>query len=126
MPGIFLNNALQAGKGIPKWFRRARMGVYLGRSPLHARSVALVLNIKTGIVSPQFHVAFDDMFETVNRVEDAYKNNWISTTHFTLSSSRTRKPASQLPIPKGGPVPTMSSSQYVQFHRHHQGCLVKQ
>ena len=28
------------------------MGVYLGKSPLHARSVALALHIKTGLVSP--------------------------------------------------------------------------
>eukprot|EP00978_Attheya_sp_CCMP212_P047663 scaffold422969_cov45-Attheya_sp.AAC.1 len=35
-------------------------------SPQHARSVALVLNIKTGLVSPQFHVEFDDLFETVS------------------------------------------------------------
>ncbi|KAI2507330.1 hypothetical protein MHU86_7050 [Fragilaria crotonensis] len=31
----------------------------------HARSVALVLNLKTGHVSPQFHVTFDPKFETV-------------------------------------------------------------
>ena len=39
--------------------------VYLGPSPSHARSVALVLNPRTGHVSPQFHVKFDDIFETV-------------------------------------------------------------
>jgi hypothetical protein len=31
----------------------------------HARSVALVLNLKTGHVLPQFHVTFDPKFETV-------------------------------------------------------------
>ena len=39
--------------------------MYLGPSPNHARSVALVLNPRTGHVSPQFHVKFDDFFETV-------------------------------------------------------------
>ncbi len=41
------------------------MGVYLGMSMQHARSVALILNLKTGHVSPQFHVTFDPKFETV-------------------------------------------------------------
>ena len=40
-------------------------GVYLGMSPNHASSVALVLNLATGHVSPQFHVVFDDEFSTV-------------------------------------------------------------
>ena len=39
-------------------------GIYLGFSPNHSRSVALVLNPQTGLVLPQFHVKFDDMFET--------------------------------------------------------------
>ncbi len=33
----------------------------------HARSVALVLNLKTGHVSPQFHVTFDPKFEAVRQ-----------------------------------------------------------
>ena len=41
------------------------LGVYLGQSPNHTRSVALVLNLRTGHVSPQFHVKFDDFVETV-------------------------------------------------------------
>jgi hypothetical protein len=56
---------MQAGKKIPKWDIRARMGIYLGMSMQHARSVALVLNMGTGHVSPQFHVKLDPKFETV-------------------------------------------------------------
>jgi hypothetical protein len=41
------------------------MGVYMGMSMQHARSVALILNLKTGHVSPQFHVTFDPKFETI-------------------------------------------------------------
>ena len=41
------------------------MGIYVGRSPFHAGSVALVLNPRTGHVSPQYHVVFDDDFTTV-------------------------------------------------------------
>ncbi|KAL7463024.1 hypothetical protein ACHAXS_005996 [Conticribra weissflogii] len=52
-------------EGAPKWEPRARLGIYVGRSPNHAGSVALVLNPKTGLVSPQYHVVFDDDFTTV-------------------------------------------------------------
>ena len=65
-PVYVLDNALQNAGGIKhKWADRARVGVYLGRSPFHARSVALVLNIDTGRVSPQFHVKFDPCFQTM-------------------------------------------------------------
>ena len=40
------------------------MGIYLGRYPSHAGNVALVLNPNTGLVSPQYHVVFDDDFTT--------------------------------------------------------------
>ena len=53
------------GGGPPKWDPRARLGIYLGHSPSHAGSVALVMNPKTGLVSPQFNLVFDDNFETV-------------------------------------------------------------
>ena len=61
-PTYVLDNALQSGQGSPKWKQRSRLGVYLGPSPSQARSVALVLNPRTGHVSPQFHVKFDVFF----------------------------------------------------------------
>ena len=64
-PTYMLDNALQSGQGAPKWKECSRLGVYLGPSPNHARSIALVLNPRTGHVSPQFHVKFDDFFKTV-------------------------------------------------------------
>ena len=42
------------------------MGVYLGHSSEHAGNVALVLNPKTGIISNQYHLVFDDKFETIS------------------------------------------------------------
>ena len=53
------------GPGLPKWEPRCRIGVYLGHSPFHAGSVALVFNPTTGLVSTQFHVVFDESFSTV-------------------------------------------------------------
>jgi hypothetical protein len=38
-----------------------------GRSPQHARNVALVLNVETGLASPQFHVKFDPSFHAVKQ-----------------------------------------------------------
>jgi hypothetical protein len=52
------------GPGPPKWEPCSCIGVYLGHSPFHAGSVALVFNPHTGRVSPQYHVVFDD---TLNR-----------------------------------------------------------
>eukprot|EP00978_Attheya_sp_CCMP212_P041459 scaffold238011_cov32-Attheya_sp.AAC.1 len=66
-PTYALNSKLQGGKSIPKWQERARVGIYLGLSPQHSRYVAWVLSLTTGLVSPQFHVEFDDLFETVGK-----------------------------------------------------------
>jgi len=65
-PVFVLDSRLQSGGiKIPKWDPRARVGIYLGHSPCHAGSVALVLNPKSLRVSPQYHVIFDDEFTTV-------------------------------------------------------------
>jgi hypothetical protein len=37
----------------------------MGISPNHASSVHLVRNLQTGSITPQFHLVFDDFFETV-------------------------------------------------------------
>jgi hypothetical protein len=41
------------------------MGLYVGHSPSHAANVALIFNPRTGHISLQFHVIFDDDFTTV-------------------------------------------------------------
>ena len=63
-PVFVLDKRAQSGC-IPKWEPKARVGVYLGHSPCHAGSGALVLNPKTIHVSPQYYVVFDDNFSTV-------------------------------------------------------------
>ena len=52
----------KSGVKIPKWRPRSRRGVNMGFSPRHSTMVALVLNLVTSTVTPQFHVVFDDMF----------------------------------------------------------------
>ena len=56
-----MNKEAQDGKS-PKWQPRSRCGIYLGHSPTHAGSVAMVLNPETLHNSPQYHVAFMTVF----------------------------------------------------------------
>ncbi len=42
---------------------RTRIGINLGPSPKHDSSVALILSLQTGLVSPKFHCSYDDLFE---------------------------------------------------------------
>ena len=60
-----LDGRIQSGKKAKKWEVRARLAIYLGPSPQHARTVGLVLSLTTGLVSPQFHVKYDDTFSTL-------------------------------------------------------------
>jgi hypothetical protein len=77
-PVFVLEARLQAGHKIPKWEPRSRMAIYLGRSPHHATNVPLVMNIATGLVSPQFHVVYDDHFSTTQSFEtNTLPPNWI-------------------------------------------------
>ena len=61
-----MNNALQGQHYLPKWQKQAQLGVYLGPSPNHSRTVHLILNLRTGHVLPQYHVKIDDFFKTVS------------------------------------------------------------
>ena len=63
-PIYVLDSDLQTGKAYHKWRERSRIGIYLGRSPHHARNVTLVLDRDTGLVSPQFHVSYDSSFDS--------------------------------------------------------------
>ena len=63
-PVFALSNELASGSTIPKWSPRCRLRLNLGPSPSHACNVYLVLDINSGLVSPLFHVKFDDLFET--------------------------------------------------------------
>ena len=49
---------------LPKWNRRSHMGQFLGFSDEHSTLVETVRNLKTRCISPQYHVVFDDLFET--------------------------------------------------------------
>jgi hypothetical protein len=86
-PTYVLNDSIAAGKSTPKWHKRTRLGVYLGRSPNHSQSVALVMKLSTGLVSPQFHLKFDDLFEAIKDI-NTYPNRWKAATHFRRGKSK--------------------------------------
>lgn len=82
-----LDEKLQANKPFGKWDDRSKIGIYLGQSPIHNHSVALVLNIKTGHVSPQFHISFDPSFHTVSQQPDL-DIRWMDATRFRDSRDK--------------------------------------
>ena len=89
-PVYILDSKLQSsGLGPPKWEPRSRLGIYLGKSPYHAGSVALVLNPKTGHVSPQYHVVFDDDFTTVPYLSNNTENPDVPSHWQALCESST-------------------------------------
>ena len=88
-PVYVLENALVTGKSLPTWEERAQVGIYLGPSPLHDWSVALMLSLTIGLVSPQFHVVFDDHFQKVhNNVPGSvlFKSKWQRLAGFNLDT----------------------------------------
>ena len=91
-PVYALHSKLQGNiSGVPKWNPRARLGINLGFSPRHARTVSLVLNIDTGLVSPQFHVIHDNFFETLKPdLGNVHrkKSNWQYLAGFKKMSTK--------------------------------------
>ena len=70
-PAYVLDPKLQDGKKLPKWMPRSRRGQFLGMSSRHSSSIGLVRNLRTGFISPQFHVVYDELFQTVLNAGDA-------------------------------------------------------
>jgi hypothetical protein len=76
-PVYVLEPTLQDGRKLPKWQPRSRRGQFMGRSQLHASTVHLVRNLSSGRIGPQYHVVFDNWFETVHHdQEDEIPPEW--------------------------------------------------
>jgi len=90
-PCYVLENPLQARNPFPKWRERSRVGIYLGRSPHHASTVPLILNTQTGFVSPQFHVVYDDNFDTVTH-DKQFKSLWQYKAKLQVQDQTTSDP----------------------------------
>jgi hypothetical protein len=70
--------------------------MYIGQLPQHSRSVALILDGPTGLVSPQFHFKFDPSFHTVK--QDKFDSIWQTKAGF--DSQREPKKDGQNPTTK--------------------------
>ena len=64
-PAYVLEPKLHICQKLPKWNRWSRLGHFFGFLDEHSSLVANVRHLGTGYVSPQYHVVFDDLFETV-------------------------------------------------------------
>jgi hypothetical protein len=66
-PAYILNPSLQNSFKIPKWEPRSQRGQYMGISPIHSnKTVGIIRNLRTGSISPQYHVVYDPFFTTVH------------------------------------------------------------
>jgi hypothetical protein len=54
----------------------------MGISPFHSASVGLVRNLQTGSITPQFHMVFDDYFQTVHANDTATPADWDNLITF--------------------------------------------
>ena len=84
-PVYALDSILASRKIIPKWDSRSLLGIYLGQSPAHSRTVALVMNPLNGLVSPQFHVRFNDTFETLT--QQTSRVSWPTLAGFGIKKA---------------------------------------
>jgi hypothetical protein len=76
-PAYVLEPSLtQAGSKIPKWQPRSRRAQFVGVSPVHSESIGVVRNLNTGYITPQYHIVYDDWFETVHAPADQVPPEW--------------------------------------------------
>jgi hypothetical protein len=91
------HNAMAAGKKLDKWSERTRVGVYLGKSSQHARTVALVLSLTTGLTSPQFT---SNLIQTMRKSfhDQPVPSFWQTKCGFKIHKG---KPGSSVVPPEG-------------------------
>jgi hypothetical protein len=97
-PAYALDGRAQSGKKSPKWETRARLAICIGPSLQHANSVGLVLSLTMGLVSPQFHIKYDDGFETLCHGAARIPSNWQSLAGFEILKATKLKESSILPV----------------------------
>ena len=68
-PVYILQPRLQDGLKLPKWEHCSIRVQYMDVSPLHTITVGLIRNLNTNCMSPQFHVVYENLFQTVHSYE---------------------------------------------------------
>jgi hypothetical protein len=66
---------MQEGTSPPKWTKRTTQKVYGGHLHHYSKSVPMIWDPKTKLVSPQFHVMFYDNFDTVQAPDPNIKQS---------------------------------------------------
>ena len=64
-PAFVLDPVLQDGKKLPKFKARARVSQFMGFSEDFSSLVGQVRNLKSGSITQQYHVVYDEKFEAV-------------------------------------------------------------
>ena len=110
-PVYVLDHAISDGKKLPRWKPRSSRCMYVGHSAKHGHSVPLVLNLDTGKITPQYHVIFDDWFQTVDASSDTpidFDNeDWYETFGTTTNQYVSDETPSE--APEDLPPPTIES-----------------
>ena len=134
-PVYVLDHSLSDGHKVPRWKPRSSRCVYVGQSQDHGHSIPLVLNLDTGKITPQFHVVFDDYFQTVDAsgttAVDFDSDDWYAT--FGLSASQyvpdedefgTSSPDLLPPVTELEGVKRMEELRAVRDHKAHNVPLI--
>ena len=95
-PVYVLDEKLQSGHAHNKWSDRTRVGIFLCHSPLHSSNVPLILNTRTGNVTPQFHCLYDDDFDTCKR-DTKFISLWQHKAKVDMTSKP--KPLNDMMLP---------------------------
>jgi hypothetical protein len=74
-PVYVLDRRMQEGTSPPKWTKRTTQKVYVGHLHHYSKLVPMVWDPKTKLVSPQFHIMFDDNFDTVQAPDPNIKQS---------------------------------------------------
>lgn len=86
-PNDVLKPTLQDRNKVPKWKWHSQQGVFLSLALWYASSIPLVLNPNNNHISLQFHVIFDDLFNTAvselqeKEVPKEWDVLWITSHH---------------------------------------------
>ena len=88
-----LETRLQDKQPFHKWAGRLCIGLYVCRSPLHARNVALILDIDKGYVLLQFHVQHNHKCQSLK----FYKSPCHWQQKFNIEGSTTTPTTSEEP-----------------------------
>ena len=121
-PVYVLESALQNLKTFHKWKQRSHVGLYLGKSPQHS----LVLYIKNGLVSSQFHVTHDPSFKVLQQHKfvstwqylAGFKGQKASKLHPTKGNKTTSTPTRMVGATNACNNVSKTKKRIVKFASH--------